>query len=218
MCSGVLSPTSSVTCLVIDLCKTPEQSSFLWCRLQWAGQLLPLRLINKYKVINTLWHWDHSFQNSASECTWQRDSLHRFLSGDRQGRKVGLAAGKLLSPHQTAEDLALLWTKGREQILDAAQRLCHHLHRRALPSCGHLSFQAFQFFWSMRGHTVGGRRTLLGDVAPLKEVHHSTQALRSPIRRIRSVWNLLSWLPSDPAPSLPAHCHASHHDDHGLNL
>jgi hypothetical protein len=53
------------------------------------------------------------------------------------------------------------------------------------------------------------------------------RALRSPILKLRPLWNLVSYLASfyqevellaPPASSLPGCCHASHHDDNGLNL
>ena len=53
------------------------------------------------------------------------------------------------------------------------------------------------------------------------------RALRYPMLKLHPEWNSFLLMPADqdvelsapsPAPCLPAHCHASCHDDNGLNL
>lgn len=58
-------------------------------------------------------------------------------------------------------------------------------------------------------------------VALLEEVHHSESELWGPMLRLHPVWKSQSspldqdvkFSAPSPAPSLPAQCHASHHDD-----
>jgi hypothetical protein len=74
--------------------------------------------------------------------------------------------------------------------------------------------------------------TLLGGVVLLEEVQLGKGSLEAPHRKRPCNWlpaeeTVSSWLPSDqdaehsapsPAPCLPVLCHASCHEDNGLNL